>query len=112
MIEQLQSGSKQAVSVMEKSCSKANATVDLAAMAGDALNSISGVIDTITDMNQQIATASEEQSSVAEEINRNIVSVNQIAESTLDGANRSVGATEEMAEAIERMDNLVLQFKR
>ncbi|MES9928267.1 MAG: PAS domain-containing methyl-accepting chemotaxis protein [Candidatus Thiodiazotropha sp. 6PDIVS] len=112
MIGQLQSGSKQAVSVMEKSCSKANATVDLAAMAGDALNSISGVIDTITDMNQQIATASEEQSSVAEEINRNIVSVNQIAESTSDGANRSVGVTEEMAEAIERMDNLVLQFKR
>ncbi|MCG7946379.1 MAG: chemotaxis protein, partial [Candidatus Thiodiazotropha taylori] len=63
-------------------------------------------------MNHHIATASEQQSSVAEEINQNIVKINQVADSTSEGAHRSVQATEEMAEAIERLDNLVMQFKR
>ncbi|MCG7921832.1 MAG: methyl-accepting chemotaxis protein [Candidatus Thiodiazotropha lotti] len=112
MIESLQSGSSQAVGVMEQSRSQADSCVTLAAKAGDALQSISGVIDSITDMNHHIATASEEQSSVAEEINQNIVNINQVADSTSEGAHRSVQATEEMAEAIERLDNLVMQFKR
>lgn len=112
MIERLQSGSSQAVGVMEQSRSQAESCVSLAAKAGDALQSISGVINSITDMNQHIATASEQQSSVAEEINQNIVKINQVADSTSEGAHRSVQATEEMAEAIERLDNLVVQFKR
>ncbi|MCG8487602.1 MAG: methyl-accepting chemotaxis protein [Chromatiales bacterium] len=112
MIERLQSGSSQAVGVMEQSCSQAESCVTLAGQAGAALQSISGVIDSITDMNHHIATASEEQSSVAEEINQNIVNINQVADSTSEGAHKSVRATEEMAEAIERLDNLVLQFKR
>ncbi|MEW8627145.1 MAG: PAS domain-containing methyl-accepting chemotaxis protein [Candidatus Thiodiazotropha sp.] len=112
MIERLQSGSSQAVGVMEQSRSQAESCVTLAAQAGAALQSISGVIDSITDMNHHIATASEEQSSVAEEINQNIVNINQVADSTSEGAHKSVRATEAMAEAIERLDNLVLQFKR
>ncbi len=112
MIERLQSGSRQAVKVMEQSRRQADNSVELAARAGSALASISGVIDTITDMNHHIATASEEQSAVAEEINQNIVNVNQVAESTSDGAHRSVEATEQMVAAIDRLENLVVQFRR
>ena len=112
MIERLQSGSKQAVTVMEQSRVEAESSVDLAARAGTALESISGVIDNITDMNHHIATASEEQSAVAEEINQNIVNVNQVAESTSDGAHRSVDATQQMVQAINRLENLVVQFRR
>jgi aerotaxis receptor len=112
MIEHLKSGSGKAVDVMQQSRSQADACVDLAAQTGAALSSIATVINNITDMNHHIATASEEQSSVAEEINQNVVNVTEVAESTSDGAHKSVQATEEMAEAIERLDNLVLQFKR
>jgi aerotaxis receptor len=112
MIEGLQSGSREAVQVMQQSRAKAEESVDLAARTGTALDSISGVIDRITDMNHQIATASEEQSSVAEEINHNIVNINQVADNTSEGAKHSVEATQKMVDAIERLDNLVAQFMR
>ncbi|MCU7811175.1 MAG: methyl-accepting chemotaxis protein, partial [Candidatus Thiodiazotropha sp. (ex Notomyrtea botanica)] len=111
MIEILQSGSKEAVTVMGQSREKAENSVELAAKAGEALDKISKVIDSITEMNQQIATASEEQSAVAEEINQSIVNINQVAESTSEGAQKSVVATEKMAIAIHRLDNLVSQFR-
>ncbi|MCU7846014.1 MAG: methyl-accepting chemotaxis protein [Candidatus Thiodiazotropha sp. (ex Monitilora ramsayi)] len=111
MIEVLQSGSHQAVAVMDESRNKAGDTVALAANAGRALDNLSEVMDAITDMSQQIATASEEQSAVAEEINQSIVNINQIAESTSQGAQKSVSATDEMVGAIRRLDNLVTQFR-
>ncbi|MGD8913913.1 MAG: methyl-accepting chemotaxis protein, partial [Candidatus Thiodiazotropha sp.] len=111
MIEGLQSGSRDAVQVMEHSRTQANDSVELAAKTGTALDSISSVIDKITDMNHQIATASEEQSTVAEEINQNIVNINQVADDTSDGANRSVEATLQIEAAIERLENLVVQFR-
>ncbi|MET0091766.1 MAG: PAS domain-containing methyl-accepting chemotaxis protein [Candidatus Thiodiazotropha sp.] len=111
MIEKLRTGSRQAVEVMEKSRVEADASVDLAAKAGAALQGISEVIDNITDMNHHIATASEEQSAVAEEINQNVVNVNQVAEETASGAKQSVDASEDMLASIGRLDDLVIQFR-
>lgn len=112
MIERLQGGSRDAVKVMEESRNKAENSVDLAAKAGDALETITGAINTITDMNHQIATASEEQSAVAEEINQNIVNISEVADQTSRGAQQSVDATDEMVQAIQRLDALVSQFAR
>jgi len=112
MIDQLQSGSRQAVNVMKHSRKEAQNSVDLAAKAGSALDAISEVIDNITDMTHQIATASEEQTAVAEEINQNIVNINLVAEQTAQGTHATVEATEEMVEAIRRLDRLVCQFRR
>lgn len=112
MIAGLQSGSKQAVDVMESSRVKADACVTQAAKAGDALEKISHEIDNISLLNHSIASASEEQSAVAEEINRNIVNVNRVAENTAEGANKSVKVTEEMVQSINRLENLVKQFRR
>ncbi len=112
MIERLQTGSRQAVAVMEQSRVEADNSVDLAARAGGALERISGVIDNINDMNHQIATASEEQSAVAEEINQNVVNVNKVADHTSEGAQRSVEASAQMVAAIDRLEHLVVQFRR
>ncbi len=49
---------------------------------GEALSRIKGAVNSIRDMNTQIAAASEEQSSVSDEITRNIVSVHEISQST------------------------------
>ena len=112
MIDQLQSGSRQAVGVMQRSRKGAESSVDLAAKAGSALETISGLIDNITGMNHQIATASEQQNAVAEEINRNIVNIHDVAEATARGAHDSAGAAGQIVDAIRRLNSLVCQFKR
>lgn len=112
MIEQLQNGSQEAVQVMQQSREKAEQSVQQAAKAGNALESITGVIDTLTEMNHQIATASEEQSVVAEEINQNMVNISQVAEMTSHGAQQSLEATEDMVGTVQRLENLVEQFNR
>jgi aerotaxis receptor len=112
MIEQLQGGSQDAVQVMEKSREMAKESVEHAASAGEALETITNAINSISDMNRQIATASEEQSAVAEEINKNIVNISEVAEATSQGAASSVNATKEIVETISHLDNLVVQFRR
>jgi len=112
MIEQLQGGSKEAVQVMEKSRKMADESVQRAASAGEALETITAAINNITDMNHQIATASEEQSAVAEEINQNIVNISAVADETAKGADDSFHATEEIVTTVDRLENLVVQFMR
>jgi len=74
MIEKLQTGAQQAVDAMNQSRSQADVTRDTAARAGEVLTSITVSVTNINDMNTLIASSSVEQNSVAEEINRSIVS--------------------------------------
>ncbi|THB70290.1 MAG: methyl-accepting chemotaxis protein [Gammaproteobacteria bacterium] len=80
MIERLQSGAQDAVKAMEQGRSRAQVGVEQAAEAGTSLETIAQAVGTISDMNTQIATAAEEQSVVAEEINLNIVSISDMAD--------------------------------
>ena len=92
LVAALQNGAESAVSVMAQSRSMAGETVEAARHAGTALTRIDEAVSRIQQMNQQIATASEEQSSVAEEINRSIANIRDIAE-------QSAAATEETSTA-------------
>ncbi|CAG19877.1 methyl-accepting chemotaxis protein [Photobacterium profundum] len=90
MIEQLQSGSSSAVAVMSQSKDTATNTVIKAQEADGALERIRVAIQQISDMNMQIASAAEEQSLVAEEINSNTIKIKDLSEqvaSAADGAN-------------------------
>ena len=80
MIERLQSGAQDAVKAMEQGRSRAQVGVEQAAEAGTSLETIAQAVGTISDMNTQIATAAEEQSVVAEEINLNIVTISDMAD--------------------------------
>jgi methyl-accepting chemotaxis protein len=62
-------------------------------------------------MNTQIATAAEEQSSVAEEINRNIISVSDLGNQTAAGANQTSISSEELSRLATDLQSLVSQFK-
>jgi methyl-accepting chemotaxis protein len=97
IIEKLQSGAQEAVKAMSAGLDKANQSVEQANQAGQSLDTITLAVSTISDMNAQIATASEEQAAVAEEINRNIVNIVQIAEETSSGAHATADTTEELA---------------
>ncbi|HLV17989.1 MAG TPA: methyl-accepting chemotaxis protein, partial [Pseudomonas sp.] len=89
MIEKVQDGARRAVEVMEKSCQKAEAGREQLADTSAVLAQITNAVATINDMNAMIASAAEEQSSVAEEINRNITNVSEIAEETSEASRQN-----------------------
>ncbi|MGB1799971.1 MAG: methyl-accepting chemotaxis protein [Gammaproteobacteria bacterium] len=111
MIERLQNGANQAVSVMEMGRSKAEESVEQAAKAGEALQSITSVVDNIKSMNMQIASAAEEQSATAEEINRNIVNISEVAQDTADGSQQTASASEQLAKLASSLQTQVGKFK-
>lgn len=111
MIERLQNGANQAVSVMEMGRAKAVESVEQAAKAGEALQSITGVVDNIKSMNMQIASAAEEQSATAEEINRNIVNISEVAQETAGGSQQTASASDELARLASDLQSQVGKFK-
>ncbi len=111
MIERLQNGANQAVKVMEMGRAKAEESVEQAAKAGEALQAITGVVDNIRSMNIQIASAAEEQSSTAEEINRNIVNISEVAQETAGGSQQTASASDELARLASDLQNQVGKFK-
>jgi methyl-accepting chemotaxis protein len=110
-IERLQGRAKQAVSVMENGRKRASSSVDQAASAGGSITSISERIDTINDMNNQIASAAEEQTAVAEEINRNISNISHVSEETSTGAKKTAEACKELMELANQLRKTISSFK-
>jgi methyl-accepting chemotaxis protein len=111
MISKLQSGANNAVKVMETGKDMTKVGVDQAAAAGEALLTINTAVERITGMNTQIASAAEEQSSVAEEINRSIVSINEVAEQSAAGAQQTAQASNDLARLADQLKALVGRFK-
>jgi methyl-accepting chemotaxis protein len=110
MIEKLQTGSRQAVTVMEQSREEAKSAVDLATNTGTALKTITQAVEKINEMSTQIASAAEEQGSVAEEINRNIVKINDMSNQTSDGAKETATASKNLAHMATELQGLVARF--
>ncbi len=111
MVERLQSGAKDSVTVMENSRSHARETVQTSAKAGEALDRITGMIKTIDAMNAQIAEASSQQTTVAEEINQSIVNISQVVEQTSEGVQESVQSTEVLSAVADQLKSSVNKFK-
>ncbi|WP_288753891.1 methyl-accepting chemotaxis protein, partial [uncultured Pseudomonas sp.] len=82
LIAGLQSGTQRAASVMDSSRQLTDSTVELTRRAGSSLENITRTVSSIQAMNQQIATAAEEQTAVAEEINRSVINVRDISDQT------------------------------
>lgn len=110
MIEQLQQGARNAVKVMKDSSDRAQSGVEQAAQAGSSLSTITQAVGTISAMNLQIASAAEEQSSVAEEINRSIVSISEVAEMSAVSADKTAASTDELNALAQRLSELVRRF--
>ncbi len=111
MINKLQTGSRSAVQAMEQGRTQAQSSVEQVGKAGEALESIATAVATIHDLNTQIASAAEEQTAVSEEISRNVVQINEMAEHTADGANQTATASEQLANLASELQDLVKQFK-
>lgn len=97
MITQLQASATSAVDLMEKSVVEAAEGVELVSNAGSELDGIVAQVTQINDMNFQIATASGQQSSVAEEMSQNLTNVRELVEA-------SVVVVTELLETSEMID--------
>lgn len=111
MIEQLQGGARNAVQAMETAQKRAQAGSECVAKAAQSLSVIANEVGTINDMNTQIATASEEQSAVAEEINRNITTISLIADTTSTDAKQNSQISEDLVRLAAELNRMVGQFK-
>jgi methyl-accepting chemotaxis protein len=96
---------------MENGRKQAILSVDQAASAGESINTISERIDTINEMNIQIAGAAEEQTAVAEEINRNVTNISSISNETSIGAKDTSDACKVLLALAEQLKQTVGQFK-
>ena len=111
MIDRLQAGTQSAVEAMRRSSEAGDGTSQQANQAGASLDAMAELIATINSMNAQIASAAEEQTAVAEEINRSVhqiaVAVDSVADETQLGAQTS----RSLAELGQRLGKLVGQFR-
>jgi len=111
LVAALQNGAEGAVGVMAQSRGMAGETVEAARHAGTALTRIDEAVSRIQQMNQQIATASEQQSSVAEEINRSISSIRDIAEQSAAATEETSAASIDLARLGSELQEQVNRFR-
>lgn len=111
MIDQLQSEAKNAVDAMEASHAVTARGVKSADTATEVLAGIALSITDISDMNTQVATATEEQSTVVYTINQNIEEINGINELTTATAQELADSSQQLNSLSQRLDQLVGAFK-
>ncbi|MDH3353720.1 MAG: methyl-accepting chemotaxis protein [Chromatiales bacterium] len=111
MIEKLQSDARNVVSMMERSQKGVVTSEEKVEGAAESLAMISGDVSTIMGMNQQMATASEQQSEVVDEVNRSITHIHEISSDTADGASRSLEMSDKLVELSNQLEDLMSRFK-
>ena len=111
MIEKLQCGARNAVSVMDAGREKAQASVERAESAGSSLIEITKAVASISSMNTQIASAAEEQSVVTAEINRNITEISVISDRNSQVSSEAAQASTVLSEYAGELDRIVQNFK-
>lgn len=111
IIDALQAGANEAEEVMSLSRDRASKTVEQAAHAGDSLTAITQSVATIRDMNSQIASASKQQSTVADELNRNVTNIHQVSEQSEQQSNMMLDACNELAKMGEQLQQVVARFR-
>ena len=111
MIDRLQTGTQVAVEAMRRSSEAGDGTSDQANEAGASLDTMAQLIGTINTMNAQIASAADEQTAVAEEINRSVHQIASAVDSVADETQRSAQTSRSLAELGRSLGKLVGQFR-
>ncbi|WP_064607714.1 methyl-accepting chemotaxis protein [Photobacterium sp. J15] len=111
IIEKLQNGAENAVKVMSKGASKAENASEISASAGEALNRIDSEVQTIEEMNQHIATATEEQSLTVNDINQNVVSLRDMSLSVAQESEQMASASDNLKQVSGELIGMINRFK-
>lgn len=111
MISTMRSGASEAVNAMKESASQASGALTVAKLADAALETIFVQVNRINDSNMVIASASEEQSKVAREVDRNLVNISDISTMSAAGASQTTAAAHELARLAAQLNALVGAFR-
>jgi len=111
IVENLQQSAGQAAQQMNNSSEQASQGVTAVTEAGTSLEKIKTAVSTIKDMNIQIASAAEEQSVVANEINHNIVNIKGVSEQNTVGAEQTTVSSAELANLASSLQQMMSRFK-
>ena len=111
VIERIQSGTRGVVATMHSSQSQAQSNAGQIHQAVQALGKISDAVTVISDMNLQIASAAEQQSAVAEEVNRNVSAIRTVTETLTGQATESAAISSQLNALASQQMKLMDQFK-
>ncbi|PIA71225.1 methyl-accepting chemotaxis protein [Ectopseudomonas toyotomiensis] len=111
LIAALREGSRRAVTDMEQSAGLVNLTVGDANQTEGALAAIAEAVGLISEMNQQIAAAAEQQTAVAEEINRSVTSIRDIADQSATAMDETAASSIQLAELGRELQGMAGHFR-
>ncbi|OLF73524.1 chemotaxis protein [Pseudoalteromonas haloplanktis] len=111
MIAKLQEGAKAAVEAVKSSQEISISTVEQASSANTSLDEIDRLVSVITDMNGQIARATEQQTSAADEVNLRINDLSQSTEQSLGNTNDLTRASDKLKQSSVELSSVVSRFK-
>ncbi len=100
-----------AVKTMEESQQSCIRSVDSSRAISESLGSVTSAVTAINDMSTQIATAATEQSSVTEEINRNVFAIQEIVNELLHSSEEAASVSQTVSQEGLNLGKLVGQFK-
>ncbi|MHC8408157.1 methyl-accepting chemotaxis protein [Pseudomonas sp. TMB3-21] len=111
MVSALQAGTRDAVDFMQESSFKADHCVQQAQAAGAALAEITSAVAQMRESNTQIAVAAEQQSQVAEEMNRAVVSIRDVTDNTVQQTVSSATTSQELAALAGELSKAIGQLR-
>ncbi|GAB2637388.1 methyl-accepting chemotaxis protein [Vibrio panuliri] len=111
IIEQLQQRAKSAVEATAKSCEAIGSCTEQASSVGGIIDGIGNSVDDIASMNIQIASACSEQSSVSEELLRNVENIHHSSIEVAAGSTQTAQACSELSQLASNMQTIIQQFK-
>ncbi|MGF1733228.1 methyl-accepting chemotaxis protein [Photobacterium kasasachensis] len=111
LLTKLRQDTTSAVEAMEVTKSSCERTAENAERVSNSLDAMTGSIVEINDLSSQIATASEEQSSVTEEISRNMNNIREMVSALAQNGQATVDSTQSLSAANAQLGALVSKFK-
>ena len=111
MIHKLQTGAQEAVNAMQAGIDNATTSVENADLTGKSLNNITQAIGSISDLSIQVATATEQQSSVVNELNSHILNIKNMSDNTATEAKTINEKCEELTTSSIELTGMVNNFK-
>lgn len=111
MMQSVQNETQNTVNTMQTSSERATETLKIAQQAGEALEVIATAITQINDQNLTIASAAEEQATVAREVDNNLINIRDLSQQTAEGAHEAQASSAELARLAETLNTLVTKFK-
>lgn len=111
VIEQLQSAAQSAVEVMNQSKDRAQTSVEQAAKTGESLAAITEKVESISQMNMQIAAAAEQQERAAYSIKENVIGIKETSETAMNSIQKVEKASTSLTEISSDLQSVTNQFR-